>query len=847
MDLNSILLHASSADAAVRNQAETMLKQALETQYSSFLLALCAEFAAEGKPEVVRQLAGLYIKNALSAQNEEMRKDKARQWLSLDEKNRETIRNALLQNFHSTVAVVRHTTAQVVAAIAVIEMPRKMWPMLVQSLLAIVANPEVAEGSMISCLSALGFMCDDLEIGDLKPEEVDLILTAIIDGMRQDRSNDIRLAAATALNPAIVFANANFSIDMQRNAIMQSICEITQCPDARVRTKAYECVVTVAEHYYELLGAYAQTLFQLSAATVQKDDEAVALQAIEYWSTVCEIEAERYEGETQLNLMLNAYTNLIPILLEACTKQSGTDSDEEWTLSTAAGMCFKLLAETVKDDIIKHVIPFVTSNINSSNWRHKEAAILAFGSILSGPSPDKLKVIVTQALPHLLPCLSDANALVRDTTAWTLSEICSLHLDILTRDMLEPLVTATSLGLVDPSAKVAAHSCSIVNNLSVGCAATKGDATNMLSMFMAPMLQQLFACTVRPDANTEGLRDAAYETIITMVTNAALDIQNIVYQVLVETTGRLELSLNSPGDSNDKMNLHSKLCVLIGTSIEKLPIDFQSPQTQAQIDKIMQLFLQVLAVKESTAHLDVYEAMGLIAHKIGKPFIRYMQHIQDFVLMGLRNKESREICESAITFIGFAAGAVGEDLSQFIQPIMQSLFVLLQSPDTPRSVKPKVISVFSEIALAINGHFEMFVGHVLGTLMEAGKLSYNDDSDEDFIEYVNLLRETIFEAYTGILHGLSSATPPRHTILAGELGRMLELIVLAGTAESRTEETLHAAAGLLGDLFTNFGPQMKQYCSNPKLIEVINKAASEEYSKSNGEYARRCMAQASKQ
>lgn len=75
---------------------------------------------------------------------------------------------------------------------------------------------------------------------------------------------------------------------------------------------------------------------------------------------------------------------------------------------------------------------------------------------------------------------------------------------------------------------------------------------------------------------------------------------------------------------------------------------------------------------------------------------------------------------------------------------------------------------------------------------------------------------------------------------------MLELIVAAGTAGSRTEENLHAASGLLGDLFTNFGPHMKQYCSNPKLVEVIDNAVIDDYSKSNGEYARRCMAQASK-
>ena len=40
--------------------------------------------------------------------------------------------------------------------------------------------------------------------------------------------------------------------------IMQVICEATRCPEARVRVKAFECIVMVAQQYYEQLESYMQ-------------------------------------------------------------------------------------------------------------------------------------------------------------------------------------------------------------------------------------------------------------------------------------------------------------------------------------------------------------------------------------------------------------------------------------------------------------------------------------------------------------------------------------------------------------------------------------------------------------
>jgi importin subunit beta-1 len=51
-------------------------------------------------------------------------------------------------------------------------------------------------------------------------------------------------------------------------------------------------------------------------------------------------------------------------------------------------------------------MPFVTANISKNgapeDWRWREAATFAFGSVMEGPSPSNLVALVQQALPFLL-------------------------------------------------------------------------------------------------------------------------------------------------------------------------------------------------------------------------------------------------------------------------------------------------------------------------------------------------------------------------------------------------------------------------------------------------------------
>jgi importin subunit beta-1 len=125
-------------------------------------------------------------------------------------------------------------------------------------------------------------------------------------------------------------------------------------------------------------------------------------------------------ARTSHNFARGVLPQLMPLLLEHLTHQSEELDDDTWSAAMASGSCLGLLATCTQDNVVPHVLPFVQANITSADWRRREAATLAFGAILEGPTPEKLATLVQQAFPLLLGQMTDRHPVVKDTAAWTL-------------------------------------------------------------------------------------------------------------------------------------------------------------------------------------------------------------------------------------------------------------------------------------------------------------------------------------------------------------------------------------------------------------------------------------------
>lgn len=107
---------------------------------------------------------------------------------------------------------------------------------------------------------------------------------------------------------------------------------------------------------------------------------------------------------------MGALSHLIPLLTETLTKQEEDPENDDWIPAKAASVCIMLLAQCCKGAIVDQILPFISSNFNNDRWNYREAAVMAFGSILDGPDPATLSCLVEQAIGPLIQRVDDPHA-----------------------------------------------------------------------------------------------------------------------------------------------------------------------------------------------------------------------------------------------------------------------------------------------------------------------------------------------------------------------------------------------------------------------------------------------------
>lgn len=786
-----------------------------------------------------RQLAGLHLKNLLFARDPYVASEKKKRWYTnVDASSRARVKALSLDALQSQVEQAAHSGAQVVAKIGAIESQDKQWPELLGQLLKNMTAVDVANSNLLktATLETLGYMCEELEEEAVDQLETNQILTAIVDGMREDRVDSVRLAASRALLNSLVFTRHNFDNESERTMIMQVICTATKSSNERLRVIAFESLARVASLYYERLPQYIEALFTLTLAAIQQDqEEQVAMMAIEFWSTLCEEEMEILEEFEQDEIpqgtsrrkcaryVQAAATHIIPALLQSTLVKQDEDADEDaWNISAAGAICLGLVAQTIGDAIITDVLAFVEANILHSDWRRREASIMAFGQILEGPKPDTLAGPVQTAMPVLIRALSDEHILVKDTTAWTLARICELHAQRIPQGYLQPLVEQLINALQD-TARVAAQACFAVHNLAQAFEhAPRHTETNALSPFFHPLLTQLLAATERHDCQEHNLRGQAYEAVNMLIQNHALDTRPVVVQVmqvvLQRPHGTFSMPIISQDDKEERDQLQSLLCSVmqvITRGIDKEIAPF--------CDHTITLLLQVINNQNAVASEEAFMAIGAVASTIDHGFEKYMGDLFPFLLKGLRNYTDWQVCSAAVGTTGDICRALETQILPYCDDIIRCLLEALQNPALNRQVKPAVLSCFGDVALAIGGNFVKYLQSTFQMLDQAARTKLSDDDDDDeLVEYLSSLREGILEAYVGIIQGLNDGCNSR--LVLPQLGNMfqfLEFVARDNGDESITKNCI----GLIGDLAVSFlqhAAEVAPFFRQPFVNEIIS-------------------------
>lgn len=776
----------------------------------------------------------------IPTQNQKIQVLLANQWVSVSDAVKAQIRSALLTTLASATPDVRHTAALVIAKVSAIEIPRSAWPELIPSLLNNANTPSNPAGLRHATLEALGYVCEELGALDedyLTAEQVNAILTAVVAGMRPDETDmELRIAATTALNNALEFAHTNFSNDAERNYIMQMVCHGTQASDPRVRHAAWECLVRIASYYYSKLPAYMTDVFALSQQTVRSDEEEVALQALEFWSTVAEEEAQRDsdaggdgtaaagntdEDAINHHFVAAALPQLVPLLLEQLTKQEeGADGDDgAWNPALAAGTALGLAALAVGDPISERVMPFVQENIQRNgspeDWRAREAATFAFGSILEGLSVESLANLSRAGLGFLLAALKDPSPQVRNTTAWTLGRIFECASDqnvsppLLDGSTLGPVVTALLQAIRDET-HIAEKVCYALSQLASVFRDSRPPSP--LSPYFEQVVGALLETASRPVEAGDGVRlqMQAFEAVNEVVRASSSEAAELVARLLPVGVGKLAECTTAPPSTPEAAErlaeVQGLLCGVLQVAIQKLNEHDDSRRLAAQqADSVMRALLTVLTWRPHVVHEEALLAVGALTYTCGRDFAKYLDAFFPVLERGLQQFQNWQTCQFAVTTIGDICRAVEEQVLPYCDGLMTLLLQNLQNNEVHRAIKPHILSAFGDVALAIGDRFEVYLSHVLQVLEGAGNLCVEQaviavqNDDEDGMEYVNSLRQGILDAWTGLFNGLSK--PRVDQYLRNSAPALIVFVEsIAQDERNKDSSVWRTAAALLGDV-----------------------------------------------
>ncbi|KAL3231124.1 Importin subunit beta-1 [Nakaseomyces bracarensis] len=834
-----------SPDQNVRLSSETQLKKLSNDNFLQYAGLLSQVLILPEARLEARILAALSLKNELLSKDSIKNQQYAQRWMTvIDPDSRQQIKANALTALMDVEPRIANASAQLIAAIADIELPRGGWPDLMQ-IMVNNTNTNQAENVKRASLLALGYICESAD-----PQSQALmassnsILIAIVQGAQSSEpSKLVRLAALNALADSLVFIKNNMEREGERNYLMQVVCEATQTNDTDIQAAAFGCLCKIMSLFYAFMKPYMeQALYALTVETMKSEDDKVASMAVEFWSTICEEEIDIAYELTQFpqsplqsyNFAISSVNDVLPNLLNLLTRQNEDPEDDDWNVSMSAGACLQLFAQSCGNHVLPPVLAFVEQNFGHENWRNREAAVMAFGSIMDGPDKSQRAGFVQQALPSILTLINDPSLQVKETAAWCIGRIADLVAEAIDpQNHLPGVIQACLIGLQD-HAKVATNCAWTIINLVEQLADMQ---PSPIYNYYPSLVDGLIKSANRPD-NEFNARASAFSALTTMVeystdsvSETSASISSFVMDKLGQTMTVDEEQL-SMEDAQSLQELQSNVLTVLAAYIRKSPNSVLSVS-----DMLMDLFTKLLNRKNSAfIEDDVFYAVSALASSIGKGFEKYLETFSPFLISALNQVDST-VAITAVGFIADISNSLEDDFKKYAGAFMNVLGQLITNPETKKELKPAVLSVFGDIASNIGNDFEPYLNEVMG-LCVAAQNSKPENGTLDALDYNLKVLEAVLDAYVGFVAGLHN----NPQALFNYIGTIFQFInIVAEDPQLYGEDsTARSAVGIIGDIAAMYPDgSIKQFYTQEWVTEFIKRTRKNQiFSQSTKDTAR---------
>jgi len=831
-----ILDNTLSSNDQVRRTAEATLEQAKQSNFGQLLQTLAVVLESENAPVTAtsRQVAAAYIRNSLTGRSQQFKDAVEASWNGLDAKVRDSVKSHVLNSLMAKDPQVSKAAAQTLARIALLELPAGRWPDLIPNLCAACAltNPDqLREAALLT----LGFICEDIDEAAIT-DKIPAILTVVIENMSPKvPSNSVRLRALEALSNMVFFLSPVFDDKQKRDYLMGILLQNCSHSDDEVKKTGFTVLTDIISGYYGYITDYMQVIaMNLTFPMIERcddDDDDVVKQAIEVWITIADIETEKAINEEEAaadgtviedidksrRYIEGAMMPLLKSLFVALTKQDPDSEDDEWTVSHAAATCISYAAGCVREKIIPPILQLFQTNIMNPDWRVRNAATVAFGSVLEGPPTDALKPYLSDSklLGLFLDHMKDADLVVRSSTAWTLGRMCELHVGIVVTDQQRfvALYQAFKAGLTDEP-RMASMCCwclmVLAEALDDFIKESSQSVPNPLAQYFSELVVLLFQVAEKAGCPTRQ-RKGAYQALGALVHCSTPECIPFVGKVTVMCLDRIEAmtAATSFPDKKDADELEALVSGLMTECVSKL-----EDKVAEIADRVCTAYLTLYTkAAGASAQEEAVLGLGTFSMAIGSKVERYAEPICKVLQECISKPNEVDVCKAAIGSLGDVCRSMEDKFGPTVPVFVPLLFKLLTTPEVDRSLFSHVMSTLGDIAQFATNQFKPYLAQVIGVVQQAMacKVDLNDEDDRDFLFE---LQESCFACIAGIQSGLTTIQQNMY-ILQFSLG-ITDCINIAYNNMDRPEGLSNAIVGAICDLVIAAGPKTREVIAPSK-------------------------------
>lgn len=351
--------------------------------------------------------------------------------------------------------------------------------------------------------------------------------------------------------------------------------------------------------------------------------------------------------------------------------------------------------------------------------------------------------------------------------------------------------------------------------------------TTCLSQYFEYIVQQLLETTDRADGSQANLRAAAYEALMDMIKNAPNDCYAVVQRTTMVILERLNqvLQMESQITHSDRFqfnDLQSLLCATLQSVLRKVEAD-DAPKISDPIMSALLTMFNSTAGKSGGVQEDALMAVSTLVDLLGEKFLKYMDAFKPYLYMGLKNHQEYQVCCAAVGLTGDICRGLKMKILPYCDEIMTLLLEDLSLPTLHRSVKPQILSVFGDMALGIGPEFKKYLMIVLQMLGQAAQLQV-DPVDYDMVDYLTELRESVLEAYTGIIQGLKGTdkSPNQDVkLMEPHINSIIGFMNIIAQDPEISDSIIAIMAGLIGDLCAAFGTPLLGLLDNEHIRKLL--------------------------